>query len=385
MAGGNAKLQERVTRLEALIVTTDDGEDLVDLVTQIYGVNAELALVSKSLNEKFGMLEAEYAAKHEIAEMEMEVIRKEKEDLCGEVLLLRRGLQGTINPIRMKVPKPKAYNGVRSAKELENFLWDVENYFKEAKVPNSEKVSVTTMYLSDAAKVWWRTRVAEVESANLPQIETWEMLKKELKTQFLPSNSSWVARDGLRQLKQSSTVRVYIKEFLCLMLNIGNMVEEDKLYYFMSGLKGWAHRELRRQNVQTLNFAIVAADKLADFDEGDDPRDTLHFKQKDKGKEWKKNGKGHAAEKEDEGGKTRQGEFSFPKQKGKFGGCFSCGGPHLKRDCPVQVKVNALIAAELERERNNEAKTSNVNSLALVEDEDDGQKMGFVWDPNRFR
>ncbi|KAH0661683.1 hypothetical protein KY284_026614 [Solanum tuberosum] len=137
MAGGNAKLQERVTRLEALIVTTDDGEDLVDLVTQIYGVNAELALVSKSLNEKFGMLEAEYAAKHEIAEMEMEVIRKEKEDLCGEVLLLRRGLQGTINPIRMKVPKPKAYNGVRSAKELENFLWDVENYFKEAKVPNS--------------------------------------------------------------------------------------------------------------------------------------------------------------------------------------------------------------------------------------------------------
>ena len=46
------------------------------------------------------------------------------------------------------------------------------------------------MYLCDDAKVWWKTRVAEVEGLNLPQIETWEMLKKELKTQFHPSTSS---------------------------------------------------------------------------------------------------------------------------------------------------------------------------------------------------
>ena len=110
----------------------------------------------------------------------------------------------------------------------------------------------------------------------------WEILKKELKTQFLQRNSSWLARDGLQHLKQRSTVRAYIKEFSSLMLNIGNMVEEDKLHYFISGLKRWAQRELRRQNVQTLNSAVVAADKLDDVDEGDDLRYSSHFKQRDK-------------------------------------------------------------------------------------------------------
>ena len=42
MACENAELRERVTRLEELIGGTNDGEDLVDLVTQIQRVNAEL-------------------------------------------------------------------------------------------------------------------------------------------------------------------------------------------------------------------------------------------------------------------------------------------------------------------------------------------------------
>lgn len=62
------------------------------------------------------------------------------------------------------------------------------------------------------------------------------------------------------------------------------MVEEDKLHYLINGLKAWAQRELRRQNVQTLNSDIVAA-KLVDFDEGYHPRDSLNFRKKYKGKE----------------------------------------------------------------------------------------------------
>ena len=68
----------------------------------------------------------------------------------------------------MKVPELKAYNGVQSAKELEKFLRDIENYDKEAKVQDSKKVSVTTIYLSHDTKFWWRTWVAEVEGSNLP-------------------------------------------------------------------------------------------------------------------------------------------------------------------------------------------------------------------------
>ena len=83
------------------------------------------------------LLEAEYASKHETVQQEMLLVRREKADLCGEVLLLRRKLQGKIYPLKMRVPETKSYNGVRSAKELEKFLWDIENYFKVAKIQDA--------------------------------------------------------------------------------------------------------------------------------------------------------------------------------------------------------------------------------------------------------
>ena len=39
---------------------------------------------------------------------------------------------------KVKVPKPKPINGARSAKDLENFLWDMEWYFKATKAPNQD-------------------------------------------------------------------------------------------------------------------------------------------------------------------------------------------------------------------------------------------------------
>ena len=34
----------------------------------------------------------------------------------------------------VKVPEPSSFDGVRNAKTLENFLWDMEQYFKVARV-----------------------------------------------------------------------------------------------------------------------------------------------------------------------------------------------------------------------------------------------------------
>ena len=51
-------------------------------------------------------------------------------------------------PQKVRVTKPKGFGGARNAKELENFLWDMEQFFKAAHVPDSEMVSITSMYLS---------------------------------------------------------------------------------------------------------------------------------------------------------------------------------------------------------------------------------------------
>ncbi|KAL0303798.1 UNVERIFIED_CONTAM: hypothetical protein Sradi_6247900 [Sesamum radiatum] len=93
----------------------------------------------------------------------------------------------------------------------------------------------------------------------------WEVLKKELKEQFLPCNTSWLARESLRNLRHTRTMREFVKTFRSLMLDVRDMSEEDKLFNFMAGLQPWAQTELRRQGVKDLPSAIAAADRLVDF------------------------------------------------------------------------------------------------------------------------
>ena len=169
---------------------------------------------------------------------------------------------------KVRVPEPKGFNDNRNAKELENFLWDIEQFFKAAHVPDGEKVSITSMYLTGDAKLWWRTRVEDDAESGRPQITTWETLKKELKDQFLPTNTAWVAKETLKRLRHTGSVREYVKEFSSLMLDIKNMSEEDKLFNFMSGLQGWAQTELRRQGIRDLPTTMVAADCLVDYKMG---------------------------------------------------------------------------------------------------------------------
>lgn len=71
-------------------------------------------------------------------------------------------------------------------------------------------------------------------------IKTWEALKNELKDQFLPCNTSWIARDALRNLKHSGIICDYVKAFSSLMLDVRDMNDEDNLLNFVDGLQYWA-------------------------------------------------------------------------------------------------------------------------------------------------
>ena len=193
-----------------------------------------------------------------------EDMESKMQSLAKDVAVLKKAiLQGaspaTDAPPKVRVPEPKGFSGNRNAKELENFLWDMEQFFQAAHVAEGEKVQITSMYLTGDAKLWWRTRVEDDKESGRPQITTWETLKKEIKDQFLPSNASWMARESLKRLKQMGTVRDYVKDFSSLMLDIKNMSNDDKLFNFMSGLQGWAQTELRRQGVRDLPTAMAAA------------------------------------------------------------------------------------------------------------------------------
>ncbi|KAK4403128.1 hypothetical protein Sango_1053500 [Sesamum angolense] len=99
----------------------------------------------------------------------------------------------------------------------------METYFQVARIPEAKKVSITSIYLTSDAKLWWRTHLSDDVSVNREKIETWDILKKELKHQFLPCNTSRLARESLRKLKHAGTMRYYVKEFSSLMLDVWDM------------------------------------------------------------------------------------------------------------------------------------------------------------------
>ena len=53
---------------------------------------------------------------------------------------------------RSKSQSLRDFSGNRNAKELENFLWDIEQFFKAAHVLETELVSITSMYFFGDAK-----------------------------------------------------------------------------------------------------------------------------------------------------------------------------------------------------------------------------------------
>ncbi|KAL4352817.1 hypothetical protein GQ457_06G011110 [Hibiscus cannabinus] len=91
----------------------------------------------------------------------------------------------------------------KDAKEIENFMFNIEQYFRAASITSEEdKVSTASMYLSGDARFWWRTMFDGVVCA----IQTWDELKKELKNSFFSRNVEYNTRKKLKELSHTGTV-----------------------------------------------------------------------------------------------------------------------------------------------------------------------------------
>ncbi|KAK3025408.1 hypothetical protein RJ639_044663 [Escallonia herrerae] len=154
------------------------------------------------------------------------------QELQDRVELLSRAVVntptgGAEHASRPGVLEPKSYGGARDAKEVENFLFDIEQYFRAIRVDSeATKVSMATMYLVGDAKLWWRKKYAEIEDGYCI-INTWDILKRELKSQFFRENIAFNARKVLLECKHTGSVREYCQAFSALMLDISDMSAVD--------------------------------------------------------------------------------------------------------------------------------------------------------------
>ncbi|KAA0063441.1 uncharacterized protein E5676_scaffold110G00600 [Cucumis melo var. makuwa] len=126
-------------------------------------------------------------------------------------------------------------------------------------VTEEAKVTLATMYLCEDAKLWWRSRYMDIQEGRCT-IDTWDVLKKELRLQFFPENVEILARQKLCDLKHMGTIREYVKQFAGLMLDNRDMSEKDKLFCFVEGLKPCAKTKLYEQRVQDLTSTYTAAE-----------------------------------------------------------------------------------------------------------------------------
>lgn len=349
ISGGDYKLPVQIFHLKEIVDQMETKFDglVAKLDGKLVSLMEDATTLTDAIQKDSDAMRGDIAALTDVVQTQNASLKSKLRHFEDDVSMIKRVLNTeAASTSKRKVPEPKAFQGVRDAKELENFLWDMEEYFCAARVPADEQVNITSMYLAGDAKLWWRTRVHDDTIMGRPRINEWEILKKELKSQFLPCNAAWLARESLRKLEHTGTTRSYVKEFSSLMLDISNMSEDDKLFNFMSGLKPWAQVELRRQGVKDLQGAMAAADSLVDYNfsrssssNSNDPEVGNSVKEgTSRGGRW------FDVAKRD--GDSRQSSNLSSNKDRKSSGCYFCHGPHRVADCPERAKLNALVAAE---------------------------------------
>ncbi|KAK8284419.1 hypothetical protein V6Z12_D08G158900 [Gossypium hirsutum] len=184
----------------------------------------------EKLNGRDDAIEAMVTAlKEEIAELKGELT-------IYKVALGNGGLAALTPKPSVDVPKPKEFKGTRSARDVDNFFWGIEQYFRAKGITeDATKVTTAAMYLTDVALLWWRRRSTDVSRGGTG-IGTWEEFRREFKTQFYPEYAEDEARAKLHRLTQQGTVREYVQEFSELMLQISDMGEKEAFFSFMDGL-----------------------------------------------------------------------------------------------------------------------------------------------------
>ena len=210
------QLKSRVTTLEKTAARVSHGE-----LPEQGASNEQLG----AMNDALETLHVTVETMAEDVRATIEAFKKELVEMNAKLntTMLAVGKQPVTDYRKVKVPEPQSYGGARDAKELENFLFDMEQYFRAVK-PDSEegKVNMATMYLSGDAKLWWRTKFSEIQRG-VCTIDTWEDLKREIKTQFFPENVEYIARRKLRELEHTNNIRDFVNKFFVLMLDIPNM------------------------------------------------------------------------------------------------------------------------------------------------------------------
>ncbi|KAK4403127.1 hypothetical protein Sango_1053400 [Sesamum angolense] len=256
-----AELESQVKRMMELLGQAPESP-LVALFPLLDTLHSRVEMLQKAVGEWPDMLDKRVTSVIEEASILTDTVDVRVDGVQAKVNLLKRvvGLDEDRAPMsKVKVPDPMLFGGARSIKEIENFLWDMETYFQAARILEAEKVSITSMYLTGDAKLWWRPCLSDDASANQDKIKTWDVLKKELKDQFLPCNTSWLVRLSLCRRIVNIQVTLEIKNDIYV--GSKRLCVNDLLFVLKTGAQApynWVFIENSCSGLRTIPRDFVA-------------------------------------------------------------------------------------------------------------------------------
>ncbi|KAK8359086.1 hypothetical protein V6Z12_A04G071500 [Gossypium hirsutum] len=123
-------------------------------------------------------IEEKLSGRNDAIEAMMAALKEEIAELKGELTIYKAALgNGGLAAVAPKpsvdVPKPKEFKGTRSTRDVDNFLWGVEQYFcAKGITDDATKVIIAAMYLTDVALLCWHRRSTDVRRGGT-EIGTW--------------------------------------------------------------------------------------------------------------------------------------------------------------------------------------------------------------------
>ncbi|KAH1129266.1 hypothetical protein J1N35_000644 [Gossypium stocksii] len=196
------------------------------------------------------------------------------------------------------VSKSKELNKMRLAMDVDNFLWEMKQYFRAKGI------------MDDATK-------------------------------FYSEYATNKARAKLRWLTHQCTVMECVREFSELMLQISNLGENEVFFSFMVRLKLWAKKVLQLRGVSKLFKAMTIAESLFYFVQRRNKFESSKPRGKGNGKGDEKQLVGNSNN-NGGNGKLLNGKWKPNNKPNELVRCFLCEGLYIVKNCPKQSLLSTI-------------------------------------------
>ncbi|KAA0049998.1 reverse transcriptase [Cucumis melo var. makuwa] len=223
-----------VGRLEALLIQ--------ELLARVVTLETNIS-VERTVNYERGDSSSGFATHMEERVSELDCSQKTLLEMIND---MSKDFRVTLDVVRNEIADVNArMNLMMRAMANQAPTVGAISYFKATNTVTEEaKVTLATTHLSEDAKLWWRSRYVDIQEGRCT-IDTWDTVKRELRSQFFPEN-------------------------------------KDKVFCFVEGLKPWARVKLYEQRIQDLASAYAAAERL--FDLTSDSQDVRHHQSSSPGR-----------------------------------------------------------------------------------------------------